>query len=103
MTTEPQRTYSDLPIPPGEVLAEEIAARGMTKRELAERLGIPRQTLDEIIRGGQAVTPDIAERLYAVLGIAAAFWSILETDYQLVSARERPKKALPCGRTGRAS
>ena len=86
MTTEPQRTYSDLPIPPGEVLAEEIAARGMTKRELAERLGIPRQTLDEIIRGGQAVTPDIAIGLWIILDIEESFWMNLETDYRATLA-----------------
>ena len=41
MMTKTPRVWSDLPIPPGEVLAEELNARGMTQKELATRLGRP--------------------------------------------------------------
>ena len=43
--------HSDLAIPPGETLADEIAARSMSQTELAARLGRPVQVVNEIIHG----------------------------------------------------
>lgn len=94
MTTKGQREYSDLPIPPGEILAEEIEVRGMTQRELAARLGRPAQVVNEIIRGKKAITPDTAIGLCQVLGIEASYWMNLESDYQMTLARERSKAEL---------
>ena len=83
------RVFSDLPIPPGEVLAEEIPARGMSAKELAARLGKPVQAVSEIIKGKKAIAPDTATGLGKVLGISAHFWSTLETDYRMALARNR--------------
>ena len=83
------RIFSDLPIPPGEVLAEEIAARGMTEKELAASLGKPAEAVNEIIKGKKAITPDTAIGLGKVLGISAHFWNTLETDYGMALARNR--------------
>ena len=94
MTTKGQREYSDLPIPPGEILAEEIEVRGMTQRELAARLGRPPQVVNEIIRGKKAITPDTAIGLSQVLGIEASYWMNLEADYQMTLARERSRASM---------
>lgn len=94
MTTKPSRVYSDLPIPPGEILAEEIAARGMTQRELAARVVRPPQVINEIIRGKKAITPDTAIALGKVLGGDPQFWTNLEANYQMTLARQREKNAL---------
>lgn len=83
------RAFSDLPIPPGEVLAEEIAARGITQKELASRLGIQAEAVNEIIKGKKAITPDTAIGLGKVLGISAHFWNTLEADYRMALARNR--------------
>lgn len=88
MTTKLPRVYSDLPIPPGEILAEEIVARGMPQWELAARMGCPAQFVNEIIRGKQAITPDIAIALGKVLGGDPQFWVNLETDYRMALARQ---------------
>ncbi len=89
MKTQNPRVFSDLPIPPGEVLAEEIAARGMTRKELAARLGKPAQAVIEIIEGKQAITPDTAVSLERALGISAHFWSTLEADYHMALSRNQ--------------
>ena len=89
MRTRNQRAFSDLPIPPGEVLAEEIDSRGMTQQELAVRLGIPAQAINEIIEGKIAITPDTAIGLCKVLGISRHFWITLEADYRMALARIR--------------
>ena len=88
MTTGDPRVFSDLPIPPGEVLAEEIEARGMTQRELAAKLGMPVQVIDGIILENEAITPDIAVGLSNALGIDASFWMNLESQYQAALAKK---------------
>ena len=86
MTTSNLRSYSDLPIPPGETLAEELEARGMTQRELAARMGRPTRTINEIIRARKAITPEIALGLGNALGIDPQFWINLEDDYRMTLA-----------------
>ena len=82
MSNETHHAFSDLPIPPGEILAEELEARSMTQSELADRLGRSQRVIDEIIRGDQAITPDTAIALFKVLGIEASYWVNLEADYR---------------------
>ena len=93
MTTNEERVFSDLPIPPGEVLAEEIEARGMTQRELAARLSRPAQAINEIIKGKKAITAETALELEKALGIGAHFWAHLEADYRITLARNRQRAA----------
>ena len=94
MTTEISRVVSDMAISPGEVLQEEIEARGMSQKELAARLGRPPQVINEIIRAKKAITPDTAIGLGKVLGIDPQYWINLETDYRMTLARDREKAAL---------
>lgn len=94
MMTKQPRVWSDLPIPPGEILAEELAARGMTRKELAAQLGRPTQAVDEIIRAEKAITPDTARGLEKVLGIAVDFWLKLESTYHLTLARSRERESM---------
>ena len=94
MTTSKARVFSDMPIPPGEVLEEELEARGMTQKELAARLGRPPQVINEIIRAKKAITPETAIGLANVLGIDAQFWINLESDYRMTMARNRERDML---------
>ncbi len=94
MTTRSPRAVSDMPVPPGEVLEEELEARGMTQKELATRLGRPAQAINEIIKAKKAITPDTAIMLEKVLGIDAQFWANLETDYRMTLARNRDRDTL---------
>lgn len=77
----------DFPSHPGETLLEHIEAIGMSQAELAERTGRPRKTINEIIRGKTAITPETALQLQLVLGISASFWVKRESDYQEAMAR----------------
>ncbi len=79
--------HSDLAIPPGEFLAEEIEARGMTQGQLAEKMGRPRQVINGITRGHRAITAETALQLEDVLGLSAQLWMNLESEYRLVLAR----------------
>ena len=79
--------YPDVAVPPGEYLAEEIAARGLSQKELARRMGRPVNAINEIVNGKKAITAATALQLESVMPeIPARFWLNLETDYQLTKA-----------------
>ena len=83
-----------MPIPPGEILEEELEARGMTQKELAARLGRPAQAINEIIKAKKAITPHTAIGLGKVLGISPQFWMTLEADYRMALEMNREREAL---------
>lgn len=89
-----ERSRSDLPIPPGELLAEELDAIGMTQSELAARTGRPVQVINEIVRGKKQITHDTAIELEKVLGIPADVWINLESNFRLTLARNREEERL---------
>ena len=74
-------------IAPGELLAEELAERGLSERVAAKALGIPASTLGDLLAGDAALTEDIAHRLSAVLGTSATLWLNLERFYRDALAR----------------
>lgn len=79
--------YPDIAIPPGEYLAEEIGARGLSQKELAKRMGRPANAINEIINGKKAIIAETALQLETVMPeIPARFWMNLEADYQLTKA-----------------
>src|SRR3989304_865330 len=88
------RVWSDLAVPPGELLQEELDAIGMTQQEFAMRTGRPAQVINEIIRDKKRITHETALEFEKVLGIPAYFWVNLEADYQLTQARLRDQEEL---------
>jgi HTH-type transcriptional regulator / antitoxin HigA len=69
--------------PPGEILKDELEARGWTQDVLAEITNIPAPVISNIIHGKRAISVDIASSLAAAFGTTAQFWMNLETSYQL--------------------
>lgn len=88
-------TYiSDLAIHPGEFLEETIEEIGMTQAELSKRLGRPQQAINEIIKGKKSITPETALELEDVLGIPSHIWIGLESEYQMIIARQEELKLM---------
>ena len=46
---------------------------GVTQAELSERTGLPRRTINEIIRGKVSITPETALQFELVLKVPANF------------------------------
>lgn len=67
---------------PGETLEELLLAIGMTQAQLAERTGRPKKTINEIVKGKAAITPETAIQLERVLGVPASFWNNREKNYR---------------------
>ncbi len=80
---------TDLAIPPGETLSDELAARGLTQREFARLTGRPEQAISEIVRGKKQITARTALQFEQALGIPAIFWLNLEANYRLTLARTK--------------
>jgi HTH-type transcriptional regulator/antitoxin HigA len=66
----------------------------MSQADLARRIGRPTQAVNEIIKGGKAITPATALQLERALGVPAHIWTGLESRYQLVQARSEERKQL---------
>lgn len=76
-------------MPPGKTLAETLETLGMTQVELAERMGRPLKTVNEIIAGKAAITSDTALQLEKVLNVPASSWTNHERIYRDTLARRR--------------
>lgn len=85
-------TNSPLPaiVPlPGEIIADELDARGWTQADLADIMGRPLQAINEIIRGAKQITPSTAMQLSQAFGNSAEQWIRLEMLYRLWLARSQ--------------
>jgi addiction module HigA family antidote len=74
--------------PPGDTLAETLGALGMTQIDLADRVGLSRKTINQIIQGIAPITAETAVKLETALGTPAAFWLSLDANYQEFLARK---------------
>ena|SRR5579872_2168100 len=84
----------DVISPPGDTLLETLEKIGMTQMELAERTGRPLKTINEIIKGKAAITPETALQLERVLGIPARFWNNRERHYREYLAHREEEERL---------
>ena len=78
------------PAHPGEVLREYLPL-GMNVSEAARRLGVTRQALSALLNGRSDMSVEMALRLESALGIEADFWLRMQLQWDLWSARQKPK------------
>ena len=63
------------PTHPGEMLREDFLPDfGLTVAGLAEAAGVSRQSINELLRGRRAVSPEMALRLARLFGNTPEFW-----------------------------
>jgi addiction module HigA family antidote len=76
------------PTAPGEMLLEEfLRPAGLTQSAAAERMRMPLNRLNEIIRGRRAITADTAIRLAILFKMSPKFWMGLQTGWDLWHAQ----------------
>ena len=85
-----QKTKKLPPTHPGELLREEIMpATKLTQEQLANRLGVSRRTINEIVGGKRSVTADMAHRLARLFNTTPEFWLGLQQDVDLWKAAQK--------------
>lgn len=63
------------PTHPGEMLREDfLPDYGLSVASLAEAAGVSRQSVNELLRGRRAVSPEMALRLARLFGNTPEFW-----------------------------
>ena len=72
---------------PGDVLKEELEARGISQKKFSEVIKVPYTQLNEILNGKRPVTTQYALMLEAALDIPANIWIRTQADYDLQTAR----------------
>lgn len=69
-------------IAPGETILELLEVNCMTQLDLADKTGINKKTINEIIKGKAPITTATALKLEYVFNIPASFWNNLESSYR---------------------
>ena len=74
---------------PGEILLEEwLKPMELSQYALAKAIDVPPRRINEIVKGLRGITADTALRLAAFFGTDAQSWLNLQSDYELVVARD---------------
>lgn len=88
MTTLPRNRR---PISPGEVLREDfLDTLRLTQGALAKALGVDRTTINELVNGRRAVTPEMALRLAHAFRTTPVYWLNLQSAVDLFDALHSP-------------
>ena len=74
---------------PGEILKDEIAARGMSAHRFALELGVPPTRIADIVKCRRIVSPETALRLAPYLGGSPKVWLRLQADFDLAVAERK--------------
>lgn len=85
MASEPDtlvRFSPDYVLPPGAHLAEKLEELDMTQAELADRTGLSRKHVSQLINGEATLSTEVAVRLERVTAMPAHLWSRLEASYR---------------------
>ena len=62
---------------------------GLSVTEAAEKLGVTRQALNNLVNGKAGISPEMAVRLDLAFGGGAETWLALQNAYDLAGVRQR--------------
>ena len=82
MATRKTGISHSLLIPPGETVADILEDRSITQEELASKMGIPPQSVEELIHGKEDISETLASGLERALNIPRSFWLNLQANYE---------------------
>lgn len=84
MKSEGMVLITERPPHPGELLREDYLPEcGLSVAAFASRIGVSRQTANELIRERRAVSPDMAWRLGKLFGTTPQYWLNLQRNVDL--------------------
>jgi addiction module HigA family antidote len=77
-----------------DTLAECIDESGLSRAEIARRLGISPAKLTDILKSRRRLTAEMAERIARLFGTAATYWLAMQTDQDLRMMRREKGEAI---------
>lgn len=81
------------PTHPGAILREDVLpALAMTQTEFAERLGVSRLSVSDLLHGKRAMTPEMAARVARLLNTTPESWLRMQEAVDLWEVRQHPEK-----------
>ncbi len=83
----PDELIPSEPIHPGEMLKDELQARGISQRKFAELIGVSYSVLNEVLNGKRPITTEYALKIEAATGTKAYMWVNMQTAYNMQTAR----------------
>lgn len=69
-------------------LKEALEAYSMKQCELAERIGVSKTVINEIIKGKRGMSKSVAIALENIFGVPAKYWLDIQRDYELFSVKK---------------
>lgn len=87
----PYELQPSTPIHPGEILKDELEARGMSQRKFASIIGVSYSVLNEVINGKRPITTEYALKIEAAMDIPAYIWMNMQSEYNMQTARRDNK------------
>ena len=89
------RPVTRRPSHPGAMLREDFLTDfGLTVSQLAEAIGVSRQSINELLRGRRAVTPAMALRLAKLFGNSPEFWLNAQRAIDIWDAQRAIKREI---------
>ena len=79
------------PIHPGEILKDELEARGISQRKFASIIGVSYSVLNEVVNGKRPISTEYALKIDAATGIPAYIWINMQSAYNMQAARHDRK------------
>lgn len=67
--------------PPIETVKDEMDARGISQKGMAERLDMKPSNLNRMFKTGSAITVPFAQKLEKALGISADVWLTMQANH----------------------
>jgi addiction module HigA family antidote len=84
------RSKARKPTHPGAILREDVLSElGITQGEFADRLGVSRRTVSEVLHERRPITPDMAIRLGKLLGNGAGLWLRMQQAVDVWTLEQR--------------
>ena len=68
----PHELQPSTPIHPGEILKDELKARGLSQRKFAQTIGVSYSVFNEVVNGKRPITTEYALKIEAATGIILA-------------------------------
>ena len=85
-----ESTLYRIPTHPGDVVKEELEARGISQKDFAARTGVSYTMLNEILNAKRPITSEVALVIEAALGINPEMLINMQSRYNMAQARMKP-------------